>query len=299
MAGADGALTPLGMVDQSTRTSNGELSAVATRDNGSTKSSTTIAQSDAAKASKPAQSPKHWLKSAFIVLNRTLHTQKFLKLGSAPSLPSIIGSNVLLKAKHRRLTPRDIEAASDVFNIPELLDLILSNLPSNDLFFRASRVCRGFKATIDSSPTIQQSINTASEVDLDTERLSRSIRYCLRHEALFPKTLRPGDSYTVDWVFDFRKGPTFEEHRASTSFRKLRIRVPFDSTWYAANNFCYKLICHTRSGDHVSGRRRSLRRATMRADVTFGEAFDQVALDGEDIRTIIKVEMWVWPVPPI
>jgi hypothetical protein len=51
-----------------------------------------------------------------------------------------------------RATP----ATAQVRNTPELLDLILSNLRPKDILFRAKFVCRGFRNTVNTSPSIER-----------------------------------------------------------------------------------------------------------------------------------------------
>ncbi|KAK3617181.1 hypothetical protein LTR56_025461 [Elasticomyces elasticus] len=47
--------------------------------------------------------------------------------------------------------------ADEVMHFPELLETILVNLPTRDLLF-ASRICKTWKSTIDSSPRIQRAL---------------------------------------------------------------------------------------------------------------------------------------------
>jgi hypothetical protein len=53
------------------------------------------------------------------------------------------------------------DAASQVFNTPELLELLLSELEVKGVLLRASLVCRAFKTSIDSSPTIKKILEFA------------------------------------------------------------------------------------------------------------------------------------------
>ena len=56
-------------------------------------------------------------------------------------------------AVHMRAAHTETKAAW-VFNTPELLDLILSKLGVKDILLRAQLTCRGFRNSIDASPSI-------------------------------------------------------------------------------------------------------------------------------------------------
>jgi hypothetical protein len=113
------------------------------------------------------------------------------------------------------------EAASQVFNTPELLDLLLSKLDAKNVLLNASLVCRAFKASIDSSPTINKTLDFAVIDAVPAAFIymceGKFYYYC-RNLCLY-STIGGSEIW---FVLDFLKLPV-EHYLSSPSFRKLRM----------------------------------------------------------------------------
>lgn len=146
------------------------------------------------------------------------------------NIPASIGSTVLIKtvippgivlgerARRLRLTQRSMEAASTVFDTAELLELILSNLRLNDLFFRVPLTCRGFKNSVYSSPSIRKGISGATALDFHLPKT-----WCTSDENLWSRclTVTLGGHITT-LKFDFSE-LSYGKPQASSSFRSVRL----------------------------------------------------------------------------
>jgi hypothetical protein len=110
--------------------------------------------------------------------------------------------------------------ASQVFNTPELLDLILSKLEAKDVLLRASLVCRAFKTSIDSSPTINENLEFAliDAVFVAVINMGRIYHYS-RGLLLYSNLARPPMFFLA---LDFHELP-IKRYLSSPSFRKLRM----------------------------------------------------------------------------
>ncbi|TKA22302.1 hypothetical protein B0A50_08027 [Salinomyces thailandicus] len=51
-----------------------------------------------------------------------------------------------------------MDSIARFMDVPELLEMVLTKVPLNDLLFRAQLVCKGFREAIRSSPTIQRMV---------------------------------------------------------------------------------------------------------------------------------------------
>jgi hypothetical protein len=115
--------------------------------------------------------------------------------------------------------------ASQVFYTPELLDLILSNLETRELLVTTSLVCRTFKATIDSSPTLNKALESAVTdaiyATYQTGAAGKRLQSNCQHCGIF----RVSFSTTRVTCFLAMKCSTasLERYISSPSFRKLRI----------------------------------------------------------------------------
>jgi hypothetical protein len=58
---------------------------------------------------------------------------------------------------------------SNVFNTPELLEQILLNLRTEFILKAAQLACRGFKQSIDSSPSFSKRRDFAIQIDFDVD----------------------------------------------------------------------------------------------------------------------------------
>jgi hypothetical protein len=168
---------------------------------------------------------------------------------------------------------------SQVFNIPELLEEILQNLRPGFLLQRVQKVCRGFKDSLEGSPTFRQRSSFAVRVD-------NGVPFALLPN-LIPKSLvmspRSANSHFY-FLFSGDSGPTtLESHR---SMRRLTGMHMFDSVpqW---------IFAYWKLSD-----RRVSSKAWMVEDggsaVTFGELFDAVAAQHPaDCRLVVDLHV-VW-----
>lgn len=104
-------------------------------------------------------------------------------------------------------------AAARVLNTPELLDLILSKLWLRDLLLKAPLTCRGFKMSIDSSPTINKRLEFAV-IDLVSPRSGYG-----KSRHLYLGFVKVRNKSGVTLIFGER---SIERCLSSPSFRKLR-----------------------------------------------------------------------------
>jgi hypothetical protein len=111
------------------------------------------------------------------------------------------------------------DAASQVFNTPELPELLLSELEVKGVLLRASLVCRAFKTSIDSSPTIKKILEFAVVDATSTalERLGTRYEYC---GSLWMQSVPKRNFCYLVMDFSIR---SLELHLSSPSFRKLRL----------------------------------------------------------------------------
>ena len=141
---------------------------------------------------------------------------------------SIVGDNI----KFRFTDPPDLrlKPMSDVFNTPELLEKILLNLRPGFLLQNVQKVCRGFKESIDVSPTFRKRAAFAIHVSDD---YSDSIFY--KDDTftfdLIPKSLSMYHRRRLmltEFRFLFSQdNRTFESYRTMERFRRLCV---FDRT---------------------------------------------------------------------
>lgn len=110
-------------------------------------------------------------------------------------------------------------AAAQVLETAELLDLILSKVELEDLLLRASLVCRGFKASIDSSPMIikrlEYPVIDRMHIFHETRRGFSTCNRCIWLSRRLDKT--------VVYLGSRFDGIHIERYISSPSFRKLRI----------------------------------------------------------------------------
>jgi hypothetical protein len=134
---------------------------------------------------------------------------------------NMVGNNI----KFEFTDPPDqrfIKPMSDVFNIPELLEHIFLDLRPGFLLQNAQKICRGFKETIDGSPTFRKRAAFAIHVQHDPND---------GHDVTFSYGLMPR------YLQENRRGPRppelqfffaeqkrlFEDYRAMERFRRLRV----------------------------------------------------------------------------
>lgn len=130
---------------------------------------------------------------------------------SATQITPIVNSSVV------RMTT---DSAAQVFNTPELLELILSGLDLPDIFHGASLVCHAFKTSIDSSPTINKRLEFSVIDAMPTELFpeGRNHHYC----RLLQRIPLPG-LRRFYLVMAFPAVSSIEQHISSPSFRKIRM----------------------------------------------------------------------------
>jgi hypothetical protein len=111
------------------------------------------------------------------------------------------------------------DAASQVFNTAELLELILNKLEAKDVLVGASLVCRAFKTSIDSSPTINKTLESAVIDATPTALEWAGARYDYSRSLWLQSTPKRDICYLV-MNFSVR---SLDLHLSSLSFRKLRM----------------------------------------------------------------------------
>jgi hypothetical protein len=141
---------------------------------------------------------------------------------SSNSTPAVNNTTIATQAApsvNTSVVRMNTEAASQVFNTPELLELLLSKLEAKDVLLRASLVCHAFKASIDSSPTINKTLEFAviDFVGASVTKEAGSQSYCRNlWLSSFPDN-------SISYVaLDF-SALSVERHLSSPSFRKLRM----------------------------------------------------------------------------
>jgi hypothetical protein len=168
---------------------------------------------------------------------------------------------------------------SQVFNIPELLEEILQNLRPGFPLQNVQMVCRGFKESIDESPTFRKRAACAIHVSDDP---SPDDQYAVKFSyGLVPKYLGeypPGDANPHVFRFVFSEDTrTFENYKAMERFRTLRVfdRVPQVSGVYWRCCSPYKSVDQTVEDEDAT---------------TFGDTFDMVAeLAGDSVVTTLDI----------
>lgn len=124
---------------------------------------------------------------------------------------NMVGDNI----KFKFTDPPDprFQPMSDIFNIPELLDLILQELTSAFLLRRVQRVCCGFKESIDTSPTSRKRTDFAIHV-IDDYDSADGFPFSFN---LIPRCLsvdgRGTDKYIIYCLF-CQSRATFQRYRA-------------------------------------------------------------------------------------
>lgn len=166
---------------------------------------------------------------------------------------------------------------SDVFNTAELLEQILLELRPGFLLQNAQKVCRGFKESIDGSPTFRKRTVFAFHVSDDP---SPDDQYAVKLSyGLVPKYLR---EYPCPFLYKFRfifseDTRIFENYKAMERFRTLRVfdRVPqvLEVYWHRCSP--YSSVDWTIEDKDA---------------ITFGEIFDMVA-EHEDDSVVTKLNI--------
>jgi hypothetical protein len=154
---------------------------------------------------------------------------------------------------------------SEVFNIPELLEEILQELSPAFLLQKVQKVCRGFKDSIDSSPTFR--LRSSFAIYVDKVDGFPPLTFCVN---LIPKSLVMSPSSAASHFHFVFSGDsdttTFESHRRMTRLRGMHMFDPVPQ-W---------IFAYWRRSDG-----RAISKAWMVEDrgnaVTFGELFDAVA----------------------
>ena len=181
---------------------------------------------------------------------------------------------------------------SDVFNIPELLEPILLNLPLGFLLQTAQLVCSGFKRSIEASLTVRQ--KTTSVIHVDDElngggggggnnAATFAFTINLRPKAMLPNRRHRSSRYKPRFVFT-DKTSTFDEHRQHMG--RLRGMHAFDRV-------PQYIFVHWKDGQGGMGS------AAWEVEgggdaVTFGEIFDVVATKKEPGDRVVKELHVVW-----
>lgn len=191
---------------------------------------------------------------------------------------------------------------STVFKITELLELILSHLTSFHLLTAAQLTCRGFKCVIENSPTLQQKLTFALHTTKTKSPLVKHTTsnyppfmlqfYTARLNSSATWNLAPKDlvfyfqeEHQLWFKFNFQSRPlAFEQHRASASFRRLRVvnSMPqrVDVTLVERNDPPSGRIFLFEPKEGVSSRR-FLLEAKDGEVITFGQIFDASAKEKE------------------
>jgi hypothetical protein len=158
---------------------------------------------------------------------------------------------------------------SDVFNTPELLEMILLNLEPGFILKRAQLACRGFKQSMDSSPSFSKRRSFAFQNDSDGDEAA-----LISGVPSYRVNLRPGWICQIEEneehnQFNFLFGdnhPSFEKLAAMEGLRRLRV---FDEApprimvqWKPRCGGPRYISMETNEGG---------------SDYTFGQVFDAVA----------------------
>lgn len=125
---------------------------------------------------------------------------------------------------------------SDVFNIPELLEKILLNLETGFILHTAQKVCRGFKQSIDLSPTFLKRRQYAFKIDIDIDEKTVP-RRSRNNPTYYQVNLRPsclvrhtdnGRRSSAAFRFGGGTHPSFKSIAATEGLRNLRVfdKVP-------------------------------------------------------------------------
>lgn len=168
-----------------------------------------------------------------------------------------------------------IGAAAQVFDTPELLELILSNLELKDLLLRAPLACRGFKASIDSSPSINKRLeNIMVDHMRDFHETRRA--FCNRYRYMWLSSGVSGQEVRLGFLFDEAH---IERFISSPSFRKLRMPNTYGGCVYESK--CQGGIDKTR----IFG----LLTSEDEDTVTIAELLEEVVSDGPVGTVILKL----------
>jgi hypothetical protein len=170
---------------------------------------------------------------------------------------------------------------SEVFNIPELLEEILQDLTPAFLLQKVQKVCRGFKDSIDSSPTFRKRSSFAIYVDnVDGVPLALFPNLIPRSLVMSPSSVASHFHFVFSGGSDTT---TFDSHR---TMRRLRGMHMFDMVpqW---------IFAYWRRSD----RRASSKTWTVEdrgTAVTFGELFDAVAEEPPANGKVLEELHVVW-----
>lgn len=158
---------------------------------------------------------------------------------------------------------------SDVFNTPELLEQILLELKPGFILTTAQIVCRGFKQSMDSSPSFSKRRSFAIQIDFDVDEAA-----LIRGVPSYQVNLRPRwicqledneHNRQFNFLLEYTH-PSFEKLAAMEGLRRLRV---FDEAppvirvqWKPNRSGLKDIIMRTNEGG---------------SDYTFGQIFDAVA----------------------
>lgn len=208
---------------------------------------------------------------------------------------------MLKYSDHRRAT--ETKVVSQVFNTPELLDLILQQLDygEKNVLAAVKLTCKGFKSSFDASPTLQKRTEFAIFGTAPLPPVGPRRKYSKRQLRRRTKAMEAEDDVHeaarrkyylsrcnvhvqgLSWVDSSLSNPTtnvfafnswrttsglgaFERYRASTTFRNLRVcNEPLQGL-----RWLFEKPCGTSPVEHIV-------QVAEGEELTFGRLLDEVA----------------------
>jgi hypothetical protein len=178
---------------------------------------------------------------------------------------------------------------SDVFNIPELLEQILLNLETGFIILKIQRVCRGFKQSMDLSPSFQERPPPfAFKIDFDVDQSAvhngaPSFHVNLRPSCMYRRVDSPWQC-SLGFVFGGAR-PSFRSLVAMEGFRNLRVfdEVPdvLEVTAYSRARVPSYLGCPAEWDDENDRWK----------EFTFGQIFDAAAAERNPVENMNR--LWI------
>lgn len=197
---------------------------------------------------------------------------------------SIVGDNI----KFKFTDPPDprFKPISDVFNIPELLEQILLNLETSFLIKKAMLVCRGFKQSLDGSPTFRKRSCFVFRINNNFDEAKAAGGIPRFYVNLRPKWMPRLCETPMQKALHFSFEGSFPWFKFLATMEGLkRLRVFEDMPAIVMVNW------------NTNGRREVIGRIWLRKNVsglTFGHVFDSMARSIPDEENVESVEIkWV------
>ena len=192
-------------------------------------------------------------------------------------------SNLLSPSPPPSTSPKPM---SDVFNIPELLEQILLNLETSFLIKKAMLVCRGFKQSLDGSPTFRKRSCFVFRINNNFDEAKAAGGIPRFYVNLRPKWMPRLCETPMQKALHFSFEGSFPWFKFLATMEGLkRLRVFEDMPAIVMVNW------------NTNGRREVIGRIWLRKNVsglTFGHVFDSMARSIPDEENVESVEIkWV------